>query len=67
MHAYDATRMVLTLMQQETDPEAIRGLLRDTGPFSGLQSDLSLDPFGELKHPRLHIARIAEGQFVNAD
>jgi branched-chain amino acid transport system substrate-binding protein len=67
MHAYDATRMVLTLMRQETDPAALRELLRNMGSFSGLQSDLSLDRFGELKHPRLHIARIADGQFVNAD
>jgi hypothetical protein len=35
--------------------------------FSGLQSDLSLDRFGELKHPRLHLARISNGQFISAN
>jgi len=67
MHAYDATRMVLTIMQQGTDPEAIRQHLLDMESFSGLQSDLSVDRFGELKHPRLHLARISNGQFISAD
>jgi len=67
MHAYDATRMILAIMQEETSPEAIRNRLLKIKNFSGLQSDLSLDRFGELKHPKLHLARIANGQFISAD
>ena len=67
VHAYDATRLILTIMRQETDPEAIRNHLLNMESFSGLQTDLSVDRFGELKHPRLHFARIANGQFNSAD
>ena len=67
VHAYDATRLILTIMRQETDPEAIRNHLLNMESFSGLQTDLSVDRFGELKHPRLHFARIANGQFISAD
>ena len=67
VHAYDATRMILTIMREETDPEAIRNNLLNMESFQGLQSDLSVDRFGELKHPRLHFARIANGQFISAD
>jgi len=67
VHAYDATRMILTIMREETDPDAIRSHLLNMESFRGLQSDLSFDRFGELKHPRLHFARIADGQFVSAD
>jgi branched-chain amino acid transport system substrate-binding protein len=67
MHAYDATRMILTIMREETDPAAIRDRLRQMESFQGLQADLSFDRFGELKHPRLHFARIADGQFFSAE
>ena len=67
MHAYDATRMVLTAMQESTDPETVRSLLLGMQDFRGLQSDLALDRFGELRHPKLHLARIANGQFIRAD
>jgi hypothetical protein len=59
--------MILAIMRQETDPEAIRNHLLNMESYSGLQSDLSLDRFGELKHPKLHFARIANGQFISAD
>lgn len=67
MHAYDATRMILTIMREETDPVAVRDRLRQMQSFRGLQTDLSFDRFGELKHPRLHFARIVDGQFISAD
>ena len=67
MHAYGATHMVLTIMQQGTDPEAIRQHLLEMESFSGLKSDLSVDRFGELKYPRLHLARISNGQFISTD
>jgi len=67
IHAYDATRMVLTVMQQGAAPEAIRQHLLNVESFSGLQSDLSVDRFGELKHPKLHLARISNGQFISVD
>lgn len=67
MHAYDATRMILAIIQEETSPEAIRSHLQKMENFNGLQSDLSLDRFGELKHPRLHLARISNGQFIRAN
>jgi branched-chain amino acid transport system substrate-binding protein len=67
MHAYDATRMILSIMREETDPEAIRNRLLKMEHFSGLQSDLSVDRFGELKYPKLRFARIANGQFIISD
>lgn len=67
VHAYDATRMVLTIMREEPDPEEIRKGLLNMKSFRGLQSDLSVDRFGELKDPRLHFARITDGQFISAE
>ena len=54
-------------MREETDPEAIRNRLLNMEYFSGLQSDLSIDRFGELQYPKLHLARIVNGQFIISD
>jgi branched-chain amino acid transport system substrate-binding protein len=67
VHAYDATRLALSIMREETDPEAIRNRLLNMEYFSGLQSDLSIDRFGELQYPKLHLARIVNGQFIISD
>jgi len=64
LHAYDATQMVLAILKKTTDPQAIREELLKTEHFEGLQSDLSLDRYGDLKHPLLHLARITNGQFI---
>ncbi len=67
LHAYDATRMILAILEKTTDPQAIRKELLEMKPFAGVLSDLALDRFGDLKHPHLHLARIENGQFVKAD
>jgi branched-chain amino acid transport system substrate-binding protein len=64
LHAYDATRMVLAILKKTKNPQAIRDELLKTENFTGLQSDLSLDRYGDLKHPLLHLARITNGQFI---
>ncbi len=64
LHAYDATRMILAIMEKTTDPKAIREELLKIESFEGLQSDLSLDRYGDLKHPLLHLAHITNGQFI---
>ena len=64
LHAYDATRMVLAILEKTTDPQAVREELLKTEHFAGLQSDLSLDRFGDLKHPFLLLARITNDQFI---
>ncbi len=64
LHAYDATRMILAVLEKTTDPQAIREELLKVKNFKGLQSDLSLDRYGDLKHPLLHLAHITNGQFV---
>lgn len=67
MHSYDATRMVLAILEKTTDPQAIREELLKMASFEGLQSDLSFNHYGDLKHPRLHLARITDSQFIITD
>ncbi len=67
LHAYDATRMILSILEKTTDPEEIREELLQLKSFAGLQSDLSFDRYGDLKNPRLHLAQIINGQFIKAD
>ncbi|MGW8312696.1 MAG: ABC transporter substrate-binding protein [Desulfuromonadales bacterium] len=67
MHAYDATRRILAIFEKTTEPEKIREELLQADSFAGLQTDLAVDRFGDLKNPRLFLARIANGQFVKAE
>lgn len=67
LHAYDATRMVLSLLETTTDPKALRNELLKLRRFDGVQSDLALDRFGEMKHPRIDLAHIVNGQFISTD
>jgi branched-chain amino acid transport system substrate-binding protein len=67
MHAYDATRMILAILKKTTDPQAIRKELLEMEAFAGIHSDISVDRFGDLKHPHLHLAYIKNGQFVKAE
>lgn len=67
LHAYDATGLVLSLLERTTDSKILREELLKMEQFAGLQSDLSVDRYGDLKNPRLHLARIENGQFVSAD
>ena len=67
LHAYEATRMILAILEKTTDPQAIRKELLKLKQFSVIQTDLSVDRFGDLKHPHLHLAHIKDGQFVKAD
>jgi branched-chain amino acid transport system substrate-binding protein len=67
MHAYDATRRILAIFEKTTEPEKIREELLQADSFAGLQADLAVDRFGDLKNPRLFLARIASGQFVKAE
>ena len=64
LHAYDATQMILAILEKTTDPQAIRKELLKIEHFEGLQSNLSLDRYGDLKHPLLHLAQITNGQFI---
>ena len=66
-HAYDATRMLLSVLEKTTDPEEIREELLKIESFEGLQSDISVDRYGDLKKPRLHLAKIVNGQFIRTD
>jgi branched-chain amino acid transport system substrate-binding protein len=67
LHAYDATRMVLATLEKSTDPQSIREELLKIESFAGVQSDLSFDRYGDLKHPVLHLAHITNGKFVIAE
>jgi branched-chain amino acid transport system substrate-binding protein len=67
MHAYDATRRILAILEKTTEPRRIREELLKTESFAGLQSDLAVDRYGDLKSPRLFLARITDGKFVKAD
>ncbi len=67
MHAYDATRMLLAALQKTTDPVEVREQLLHMGQFKGIQSNLAFDRYGDLKQPQLHLARIADRNFVDVD
>ncbi len=67
LHAYDATKMLLRVLEETTNPERIRERLLKLENFSGLQADLSFDRYGDLKYPRLHLAQIKNGQFIKVD
>ena len=67
LHAYEATRMILAILEKTTDPQAIRKELLKLEQFSVIQADISVDRFGDLKYPQLHLAQIKNGQFVKAD
>jgi branched-chain amino acid transport system substrate-binding protein len=67
LHAYDATRMVLAALQKTTDPVEVREQLLQLGQFKGIQSNLAMDQYGDLKQPQLHLARIADGKFIDID
>lgn len=67
LHAYDATRMVLAALAQTAEPAGLREELLQMDRFSGLQVDLSVDAYGDLRNPSLHLARISAGQFLPFD
>jgi branched-chain amino acid transport system substrate-binding protein len=67
MHAYDATRRVLAIFEKTTKPQEIREELLSAQSFAGLQSDLAFDRYGDLKTPRLFLARIQDGHFVKVE
>ena len=64
LHAYDATRMILSVLEKTTDPETLRLELLNIEYFKGLQADLSFDRYGDLKHPIIHLGRITDGQVI---
>jgi branched-chain amino acid transport system substrate-binding protein len=66
-HAYDATKMTLNVLEKTTDPEDVREELLKLQSFIGLQSDISVDRYGDLRKPHLHLAKIVNGQFVKTD
>lgn len=67
LHAYDATRLLISALEETTKPEELRDALLKIESFAGLQSDITFDRYGDLKHPRLHLAQIVNGRFVKAD
>jgi len=66
-HAYDATRILLKVLAEVSDPKAVRKKLLTGAHFAGVQNDLSFDRYGDLKNPRLYLARITDGKFVISD
>jgi branched-chain amino acid transport system substrate-binding protein len=66
-HAYDATRMVLGILEKTTDPEEIREELLKLESFAGLQSEIAFDRYGDLEKPHLHLAKIVNGRFIEID
>jgi hypothetical protein len=59
--------MALEIMQAGREPQAIRDQLLNMVRYDGIPSDLSFDRFGDLKHPRLHLARISNQQFIDIE
>lgn len=67
MHAYDATRIALQVLNKSTDPKVVRKKLLSISTFQGVQDELSFDRFGDQKNPTLYLARITDGKFVISD
>ena len=67
LHAYDATRMLLSVLEKTTDPGEVREEWLKIKSFAGLHFDISVDRYSDLKRPRLHLAKIVNGQFIKLD
>jgi ABC-type branched-subunit amino acid transport system substrate-binding protein len=67
LHAYEATRMILTILEKTTDPQAIRKELLKLEQFTVILANISVDRFGDLKYPHLHLAHVKNNQFVKVD
>lgn len=67
MHAYDATRIALEVLEQTSDPKVVRRKLLSMSSFKGVQDQLAFDRFGDQKAPSLYLAHIVDGKFVTSD
>ncbi|MDH3998222.1 MAG: ABC transporter substrate-binding protein, partial [Desulfuromonadales bacterium] len=60
-HSYDATRLLLTALQQNNDQSQLKETLQHLGSFQGVQTDFSLDNFGDVIRPH-YVVHFKEGR-----
>ncbi len=67
IHAYDATRMVLAALQRSAAGQDLKAALIGMDDFVGLQGPLTFDAFGDLRDPKIFLARVANGEFIRIE
>jgi branched-chain amino acid transport system substrate-binding protein len=73
-HAYDATMMLLTAVDEvaeEADDgalligrQALRDALYDTSSFEGVTGTLNCDEYGDCADPQIAVSQVQDGEFV---
>ena len=64
--SYDATRLLLSALEQNPDPGQLKRTLLGHGAFPGLQSEIKLDQYGDVSR-QLFETIIVNGQFKVID
>lgn len=64
--AYDAATYLFAGLKQKTSADSLKETLINFGSFSGLQSEMLLDKYGDVQR-RLFLTVIKDGQFVVVD
>lgn len=67
VHAYDATRLLLTALEQTTPQQNLKKSLLALNNVQGLQTRLSFDASGDQRDPQIFLARVVRGAFVRID
>ena len=64
IHAYDATRAVLTaLAKGATDGPQLKAALLALPPMAGAYGTIAFDRYGDLRTPELHLAVVRDGAY----
>ena len=63
--AYEAATVLLEGVKRTQDRKKIKDVILDIGEFSGLQSRIKFDRFGDVNRPR-YFKTIRDGRFVDA-
>lgn len=64
--SYDATKLLITGLQKDQNPQKLKQTLLSLGRFAGLQSDIELDKNGDVTRKLFHTV-IADGHFKIVD
>ena len=63
VHAYDSTRLALSLISDDSTPGSITDALSKGVTFRGLQGDISLDEAGDVQR-KYHLMTVRDGGFT---
>ena len=60
--SYDATKLLLSAIQRNSNPKQLKKTLLEMGPFPGLQSNIKFDQYGDVERS-LFLTVINNGKF----